>query len=71
MNVIIGIILWVLIGFCTYLWTVKITHITCFYWYDFLISISLGLIGLIIILICLFISNFKNFMEKLIKKINK
>lgn len=71
MFIFLGILLWIIIGFCTYLWNAKITYTTCFSWYDFLFTIGLGLISFIVFVIYTFVHNFPKFMENLMKKINK
>ena len=71
MFIIIGIILWLIIGFCTYLWSAKNSYQTNFEWSDFLFTTCLGLISFIILAIYIFIHKFPDFMEDLLRKINE
>ena len=68
----IGIILlWILIGICAYIWFIKDTHTTYFNEGEFIFHIIFGPI-VILVLTCIFIHDkFHDFMEDLVRKINK
>ena len=69
--IIIGILLWLIMGFCAYILDAKVSYKTYFTWGDFLFTTVLGLISFIAMIMAIFISKFPNFMETLLKKINK
>ena len=71
MLVIFGMILWLIVGFCAYIWNIKRMHTTYFSWPEFLLSIGFGVITFIMTVIDEIIDGFPKVMEKLIKKINK
>lgn len=71
MLILFGIIMWLILGFCTYLWQVKTTYTTYFSWFDFLFITCLGLISFIIMLLYELIFKFKIIMKNLIEKLNK
>lgn len=71
MFIILGILLWLIIGFCTYIWCIKLTNTTYFSWGEFLVVTCCGLLSFIIMFIVWIFGNFNDFMESLIKKINK
>ena len=70
--IIIGlVILWILIGFCTYIWNAKRTYCCNFIWSDFLSIVGLGLVSFTVYIFVIFIEDFPKFMERLLKKNNK
>ena len=68
----IGIfLLWILIGFCAYIWSIKYTHTTYFNEGAFIYDIIFSPI-VILVLTCIFVHDkFHDFMEDLVRKINK
>jgi hypothetical protein len=71
MLITIGIILWFIIGFFTYIWLAKLENITYFSWDDFLFTTLFGLISFCILAIVTIIDIFPVLMEKLLNKLNK
>lgn len=71
MFIIFGIITWLVIGFCTYIWESKRLHTVHFNWFDFLCTVCFGLISFISIIITVIVHDFPKLMEKFLKKLNK
>lgn len=71
MFIIFGLLIWLFIGYCAYIWDAKRKYVTYFNWSDFLLTTCLGILSLFMIVIDEFLYSFPKFMEKLLKKINK
>lgn len=71
MFIILGILLWLVIGFCAYILEAKRLHITRFDWVEFLCNICFGLISFIIYMYNKIKDDFPKLIEKFLKKLNK
>lgn len=70
--VIFGIIvLWIVLGFTTFIWNAKRTHISYFDKVEFVIDIGFGPIVFITLSCMVLYEKFCDFMEDLVRKINK
>ena len=69
--IIVCALLWLLLGFVAYMWSVKRTYTTYFDASHFILSLITGPVGLLICTIVIFFEKIPEWMESLIRHINK
>lgn len=65
------IVLWIVLGFTTFIWNAKRIHLSYFDQFEFVINIVFAPICFLVLICMVLYEKFCDFMENLLQKINK